>query len=89
MKIFNRNKSGKKYTCAECCNSIEIKIISMESDEYTKVQFCPFCSDYLEDFSENKKEEAPLLKDFEDYDEFDDEKYYDDYEDEVDDSEEE
>jgi hypothetical protein len=88
MKTLNRNKTGKKYSCAECGCSIEIKIISIESDEHTKVQFCPFCSDYLEDFSADKNSEVPLLKDFDEYDEFDEEKYYNDYEDDLDESEE-
>lgn len=77
-----KKKPSKKYTCTECDSVIEIKVISNDSDEHNKVQFCPFCADYLDDETENKKhEEGPLLKDFDDYDEFDDEKYYDDYED--------
>ncbi|MFN4975335.1 MAG: hypothetical protein ACK5GV_08830 [Bacteroidota bacterium] len=81
-----KKKAAKKYTCTECDSIIEIKILSNESEEHNKIQFCPFCGDYLDDESEPRKhEDRPLLKDFDDYDEFDDEKYYDDYEEDLDD----
>lgn len=84
-----KSKNTKKYTCSECDSVVEIKVISNKSDEYDKVQFCPFCGDYLDlDSINDKDNEIPLLKDFDDYDEFDEEKYYDDFEDDIDDSDE-
>lgn len=71
-------KRAKKYICSECDSIVEIKIISNDSDEHTKIQFCPFCADYLDEDSNKKHEAGPLLKDFDDYDEFDDDKYYSD-----------
>lgn len=84
-----KSKNTKKYTCSECYSVVEIKVISNKSEEHDKVQYCPFCGDYLDlDAVGNKDNEIPLLKDFDDYDEFDEEKYYDDFEDDVDDSDE-
>jgi hypothetical protein len=84
-----KKKPSKKYTCTECDSVIEIKVISNGSEDRNKIQYCPFCADYLDDEDQNvKHEEGPLLKDFDDYDEFDEEKYYDDYEDDLDESDE-
>jgi hypothetical protein len=84
--MFKR-KAAKKYICTECDSSIEIKVITNESEEHNKIQFCPFCGDYLDDEASEKRDSGPLLKDFDDYDEFDEDKYYDDYEDDVDENE--
>lgn len=76
---------GKKFkncTCHECEVVLEIKVSSTsggESGQKFLPQICPFCGDSLD-----IQTEAPLLKDFDDYDDFNDDKYYSD-DDEIDD----
>jgi len=71
----------KKYVCSECFCIVEIKILKTEKDSQHKIaQFCPLCSDYLEP-STSDSEELPFLKNFDDYDQFNDEDYYDEIED--------
>lgn len=73
---------GKKKTsctCHECELSFEIKITSSQGSR-PHPQICPFCGD-----SVDALDERPFLKNFDEYDEFDDDEYYSDSDDEIDD----
>lgn len=69
---------NKKYICEECEVVFSIKITSHLSDVSTKkiVEICPFCGDVV--VSHNSE---PLLKSFDDYDNFQDDYYIDDEDD--------
>lgn len=66
----------KKYECCECYAVVKIQIVSLDNDTDKKlIQFCPLCSDYLDEWSDDiyyRDPEEPLLNSFEDYDEYDD-----------------
>jgi len=71
-------EKGKKYAYNECYSIVKIITISIGSEENDKIQFCPFCSDYLEEASSSMTiRREPLLNTFEEYDSSDD-YYYDD-----------
>jgi hypothetical protein len=72
-------KAKKSCTCHECEVEFDIVITSTPGGRHTP-QICPFCGDGV-----TLKEERPLLKNFDEYDEFDDDEYYtedDDFDDE-------
>ena len=58
--------------CHECDIELTIKVTSKIGQKLVP-EICPFCGDSLD-----VKDDRPLLKDFDEYDEFDDEKYYED-----------
>lgn len=59
-------KKKKSYTCHEC----EINF-SLEFKGKKTPQLCPFCGDSI-----SVEDDRPLLKDFDDYDTFDDDEYF-------------
>jgi hypothetical protein len=69
-------KKKKSCTCYECEITFDVTITSSLNGESTsklEPQLCPFCGD-----SVDLDEPRPFLKDFDEYDEFDDDKYYSD-----------
>lgn len=71
-----------KCCCTECEVYFTLIIDKSYSDKNSLPEICPFCGETI------KLDSGPLLKNFDDYDEFDDDKYYDDYEDDIDDDQE-
>lgn len=59
-------KKRKDCTCHECEISFTVTFIGRKT-----LQLCPFCGDAID-----VHDDRPLLKDFDEYDEFDEEKYY-------------
>lgn len=73
-------KKKKSCTCHECEVVFDVVIKTAEKTNLIP-EICPFCGDAVD-----LHEDRPFLKDFDEYDEFDDDKYYtDDDEDDVDD----
>lgn len=75
-------KKKKSCVCHECEVTFDITITgTLSGNEAFKLlpQICPFCGD-----SVDAEEPTPFLKDFDEYDDFDDDKYYTD-DDELDD----
>jgi hypothetical protein len=70
-------KKPQNCICHECEVEFTIKITSKIGQKFIP-EICPFCGDSLD-----VREERPLLKNFDDYDEFDEERYYE--EDEIED----
>lgn len=60
----------KDIECASCTNTFKLTTSCKEP-----ISFCPFCG---ENCVVSKKDERPLLNSFDDLDEFDESKYYDD-----------
>ena len=72
-------KKKKSCECHECEVTFDITITSLEGSKLIP-QICPFCGDAVD-----VKDNRPFLKDFDEYDEFDDDKYYAYDEDDLDD----
>jgi hypothetical protein len=72
-------KAKKSCVCHECEVEFDIVITSSPAGRHTP-QICPFCGD-----SVDIKDDRPFLKDFDEYDEFDDDGYYTEDEDDLDD----
>jgi hypothetical protein len=75
---------GKKTTkcvCHECDVEFDIVVVG-ENGKKLVPDICPFCGDVCD-----LRDERPFLKDFQEYDDFDFDKYYnkDEYEDEEED----
>lgn len=70
-----------KCCCTECEIYFTLAIDKSYSDKNILPEICPFCGETI------KLDSGPLLKNFDEYDEFDEDKYYDDYEDDLDESE--
>jgi ssDNA-binding Zn-finger/Zn-ribbon topoisomerase 1 len=66
---------NKKYVCEECEVVFTIKIVEHlgSSSDKKIVEICPFCGDVADTWNT-----TPLLKDFDDYDNFEDDYYTDD-----------
>lgn len=72
-------KKKRSCTCHECEIEFDIVIVG-EKGKKAIPEICPFCGD-----SVDLHEDRPFLKDFDEYDEFDDDKYYTEDDDELDD----
>lgn len=72
-------KKKKTCVCHECDVEFDVVIKTAEKSNLLP-DICPFCGDIID-----LREERPFLKDFDEYDDFDDDKYYTDDEDDVDD----
>ncbi|CAB4141243.1 hypothetical protein UFOVP410_82 [uncultured Caudovirales phage] len=64
-------KKPHNCICHECDIEFTIKITGKIGQKLVP-EICPFCGDSLD-----VREERPLLKDFDDYDSFDEDEYYD------------
>jgi hypothetical protein len=76
-------KKKNKCVCHECEIYFDVVVTgSLTSTGATRMlpQLCPFCGDSIQ-----LEDERPFLKDFDEYDDFDDDKYYTEDEDEIDD----
>ena len=72
------SKKTKKCTCHEC--EVEFDVVIKTADKTKLIpEICPFCGDIV-----SINESTPFLKNFDEYDDFDDDKYYTD-DDEIDD----
>lgn len=72
-------KKKRACTCHECEVVFDVVIKTAEKTNLVP-EICPFCGDAVD-----LTEERPLLKDFDQYDEFDDDKYYREDDDEIED----
>ena len=72
-------KKTKSCICHECEVEFDIVVTSIIGGKLVP-EICPFCGD-----SVDIKDVRPLLKDFDEYDEFNDDQYYSDDEDDLDD----
>jgi len=59
-------KKKKEYICHDCEAEFSLEFKGKKTP-----QMCPFCGDVI-----SASDDRPLLKDFDDYDEFDDDEYY-------------
>lgn len=78
---MKKTKKHKCY-CAECDTQFTLAIDKSYSDRNALPEICPFCGETI------KLDSGPLLKNFDEYDDFDDDKYYDDFEEDLDETEE-
>lgn len=70
-------KRKNKCICHDCETEFQISVIGAIKSE---PEICPFCGSSIDVY-----EDHPLLKNFEEYDEFDDIKYFSDEDDDIDD----
>lgn len=70
------SKKKHKCVCHECQIEFDIVIVTVNTRSVPEI--CPFCGDCAD-----IRDERPFLKDFDEYDKFDDDEYYAD--DELDD----
>lgn len=66
------SKKPKKCICHECEVEFDI-IITGTNGKKLVPEICPFCGDVAD-----VRDDRPFLKDFDEYDEFDDDGYYTD-----------
>lgn len=73
-------KKKHKCICHECEVEFDLTVVGEDATEKSKLvpEICPFCGDVCD-----LRDERPFLKDFDEYDGFDDDEYYSD--DELDD----
>jgi transcription elongation factor Elf1 len=69
---MSKTKKSIKSICHECEVEFTVKIDSfLSGKKKLSVQICPFCGDVADTI-----EDRPLLKDFDDYDKFNDDEYF-------------
>ena len=73
------SKKNNVHICHECEVEFKVSILSKDKKKLP-IQICPFCGDSADHINT-----SPLLKDFDQYDQFNDDEYYSSEDDETDD----
>lgn len=66
------SKKSKKCVCHECEIEFDIVVVS-EKGKKAMPEICPFCGDIVD-----LRDDRPFLKNFDEYDEFNEDEYYSD-----------